>query len=126
MEKVAVYASFKDQSKNSRSFVLKQLAEWCLLKNYDYTLYIDKVKNRIDVTNRKELKDLKDDIEQNIYSKVIVKDMSQLSRDTAFNLEFVNFLEENNCKIESIDGFDLHLYKNIVERFNKNKEEKER
>lgn len=75
MEKVAVYASFKDQSKNSRSFVLKQLAEWCLLKNYDYTLYIDKVKNRIDVTNRKELKDLKDDIEQNIYSKVIVKDM---------------------------------------------------
>ena len=35
MEKVAVYASFKDQSRKSINFFQKRVADWCLMKNYD-------------------------------------------------------------------------------------------
>lgn len=125
MEKVAVYASFKDQSRKSIDFFLNRVADWCLMKNYDYTLYFDKVKNRLDL-DRKELNDLKEDIENGEYPKVIIKDITQLSRNTVHNMEFLQFLEDNDCKIESMDGTDLTLYKKIYERFNKMKEEKER
>lgn len=126
MEKVAVYASFKNQNRKSIDFILKQIADWCLMKNYDYTIYFDKVDNRLDLKNRKELNSLKDDIENNEYSKMVIKDISQLSRNAYQNMEFLKFVEDNNCKLESMDGFDLSLYKKIVERFKKNKEERER
>ena len=124
MEKVAGYASFKKQGSESIDFTLKQLADYCLMKNYDYTIYFDKIKSRLDV-DRKELNSLKEDIEQNMYSKVIIKDVRHLSRDTIFNVNFVQLLEEHNCKLESIDGMDFTLYKDIFNRF-KNKEEKVR
>ena len=125
MEKVAVYASFKDQSRKSIDFFLKRVADWCLMKNYDYTLYFDKVKSRLDL-DRKELNDLKEDIENGEYSKVIIKDITQLSRNTVHNMEFLQFLEDNDCQIESMDGTDLTIYKKIYEKFNNIKEEKVR
>lgn len=125
MEKVAVYASFKNQNRKSIDFFLKRIADYCLMKNYDYTIYFDIVKNRNDL-DRKELNNLKEDIENKEYSKIIIKDITQLSRNTFYNMEFLKFLEDNDCKIESMDGTDLTLYKRIFDRFNKKKEEKER
>lgn len=125
MEKVAVYASFKNQNSKSIEYSLKQLANYCLMKNYDYTFYLDKVKNRSDL-NRKELNELKEDIKNKEYSKVVIKDITQLSRNTVYNMEFLKFLDDNNCQIESMDGLDLTLYKEIFNRFSKKKEEKER
>lgn len=124
MEKVAVYASFKKQGSESIDYTLKQLADYCLMQNYDYTIYFDKIKSRLDV-DRKELNSLMEDIEQNKYSKVIIKDIRHLSRDTIFNVNFVQLLEDHNCELESIDGMDFTLYKDIFNGF-KNKEEKER
>ena len=125
MEKVAVYASFKNQNSKSIEYSLKQLANYCLMKNYDYTFYFDKIKSRLDL-DRKELNSLKDDIENKEYSKVVIKDIAQLSRNTVYNMEFLKFLDDNNCQIESMDGLNLTLYKEIFNRFNKKKEEKER
>ena len=125
MEKVAVYASFKNQNSKSIEYSLKQLANYCLMKNYDYTFYFDKVKSRLDL-DRKELNSLKEDIENKEYSKVVIKDITQLSRNTVYNMEFLKFLDDNNCQIESMDGLDLTLYKEIFNRFSKKKEEKER
>lgn len=125
MEKVAVYASFKNQNSKSIETILKQIANWCLMKNYDYTIYFDKVKNRLDL-DRKELNSLKEDIENKEYSKVVIKDITQLSRNTIYNMEFLKFLDDNDCQIESMDGLDLTLYKEIFNRFSKKKEEKER
>lgn len=125
MEKVAVYASFKNQNSKSIEYSLKQLANYCLMKNYDYTFYFDKVKSRLDL-NRKELNSLKEEIENKEYSKVVIKDITQLSRNTIYNMEFLKFLDDNNCQIESMDGLDLTLYKKIFDRFNEKKEEKER
>lgn len=66
---------------------------------------------------------LKHDIQNGKYKKLIIKDMTNVSRNTTFNIEFLQFLDDNDCKVESMDGIDLDLFKNI---FNKNKEEKER
>lgn len=126
MEKVAVYASFKKQNRQSIDFFLKQLADWCLMKNYDYTIYFDKVQDRTSLKNRKELEDLKEDVEQQRYSKVVIRNISQLSRSVEDNIDFFDFLISNNCEIESMDGLDLTLYKRITEKFNEKKEEKVR
>lgn len=125
MEKVAVYASFKNQNNKSIEYFLKQISDYCLLKNYDYTIYFDKVQNRLDL-NRKELNNLKDDIKNKEYSKIVIKDITQLSRNTGYNVEFLQFVSDNDCKIECIDGTDLTLYKRIFDRFSKKKEEKVR
>ncbi len=125
MEKVAVYASFKNQNRKSIDFFLKRIADYCLMKNYDYTIYFDKVKSRLDL-DRKELNNLKEDIENNEYSKIVIKDITQLSRNTVYNMEFLQFLDDNNCQIESMDGTDLTLYKKIFDKFNEKKEEKVR
>lgn len=125
MEKVAVYASFKNQNRKSIDFFLKRIADYCLMKNYDYTIYFDKVKSRLDL-DRKELNNLKEDIENKEYSKIVIKDITQLSRNTVYNMEFLQFLDDNECKIESMDGTDLTLYKKIFDKFNEKKEEKVR
>lgn len=125
MEKVAVYASFKNQNRKSIDYFLKRIADYCLMKNYDYTIYFDKVKSRLDL-DRKELNNLKEDIENKEYSKIVIKDITQLSRNTIYNMKFLQFLDDNDCKIESMDGTDLTLYKKIFNKFNEKKEEKVR
>lgn len=56
------------------------------MKNYDYTIYFDKVKSRLDL-DRKELNNLKEDIENKEYSKIVIKDITQLSRNTIYKEE---------------------------------------
>ena len=45
---------------------------------------------------------------------MIIKDITQLSRNTVHNMEFLQFLEDNDCQIESMDGTDLTLYKKYM------------
>ena len=66
-------------------------------RNYDYTFYLDKAKNRSDL-NRKELNELKEDIKNKEYSKVVIKDITQLSKNTFSNIEFIQFLKDNDCQ----------------------------
>ena len=56
------------------------------MKNYDYTIYFDKVKSRLDL-DRKELNNLKENIENKEYSKIVIKDITQLSRNTIYKEE---------------------------------------
>ena len=56
------------------------------MKNYDYAIYFDKVKSRLDL-DRKELNNLKEDIENKEYSKIVIKDITQLSRNTIYKEE---------------------------------------
>ena len=80
MEKVAVYASFKNQNSKSIEYSLKQLANYCLMKNYDYTFYFDKVKSRLDL-DRKELNSLKEDIEnKELVRQIIISTCEGLSK----------------------------------------------
>lgn len=116
MEKVAIYACFKNRNQLSIDFFLEQISNWCLMKNYDYDIYFDKVENRLNL-DRKELNKLKEKIKNKKYSKVVIKDITQLSRDTYCNMEFLDFLDDNNCEIECFDGTDMKLYKNIFKRF---------
>lgn len=123
MEKVAIYSSFKEKNSDSIKTNLKRITDWCVLKNYDYTIYLDKVKNRISLLNRNELEELKQDIKDNRYTKVIIKDLTHLSRNTKHNIEFIKFLNDNNCEIECIDGTDLKLYQTLIEIYENRKEE---
>ena len=123
MEKVAIYSSFKEKNSDSIKTNLKRITDWCVLKNYDYTIYLDKVKNRISLLNRNELEELKQDIKDYRYTKVIIKDLTHLSRNTKHNIEFIKFLNDNNCEIEWIDGTDLKLYQTLIEIYENKKEE---
>ena len=80
-KKVAVYASFKNRNRKVIDYFLNQVGNWCIMKNYDYTIYFDKIQNSTSLKNRRELEDLKTDIEQKKYSKIIIKDISHLSRN---------------------------------------------
>lgn len=118
MEKVAGYLCFKDQGKNAISFNLKKMSDWCLLNNYDCSIYFDKVKSHLDF-NRKELDRLKEDIKNKKYSKVIIKDITNISRNTLFNVELLKFFEENNCEVISMDGLNLKLYSTLNQKYSK-------
>lgn len=129
MEDVAIYASFKESNKTNKDLILNQIKKWCNYNNYNYTLYVDNIKNRNDL-DRVQLDVLKDDIEKGKYSKVIVKNMEQISRDLIYNFKFLEFLDDNSCKIEDINGTDLScksaVLENIFEKIKKKKEGMER
>ena len=116
MEEVAVYISLKNS-------IISLVKKYCNLKKYNYEIYLDEVENRLSL-DRKELNRLMNDIKKHKYSKLIIRDVTHLSRNIYDNISFLQFLEDNNCKIECIDGTDLFLYKRIVEHFNRKKEEK--
>lgn len=123
MEKVAAYICLKNSKNYLKNNLLSQVEYYCNLKEYNYDIYIDEVENRLSL-DRKELNRLMEDIKEHKYSKLIIRDVTHLSRNIYDNISFLQFLEDNNCKIECIDGTDLFLYKRIVEHFNRKKEEK--
>ena len=95
--------------------------------NYDYTLYIDRVKSRKITIGRNSLEKLKEDIENGKFSKILITNLTNVSRDTNFNLELISFAEDNKCKIVSMDKFDPHQYKSFIDNvLKKIKEERER
>lgn len=123
MEEVAVYVSLKNNKNYLKNSIFSQVENYCNLKEYNYEIYLDEVENRSSL-DRKELNRLMNDVKKHKYSKLIIRDVTHLSRNTYDNISFLQFLEDNNCKVECIDGTDLILYKRIVEHFNRKKEEK--
>ncbi len=123
MEEVAVYISLKNNKNYLKNSIFSQVENYCNLKKYNYEIYLDEVENRSSL-DRKELNRLMNDMKKHKYSKLIIRDVTHLSRNTYDNISFLQFLEDNNCKVECIDGTDLILYKRIVEHFNRKKEEK--
>lgn len=123
MEEVAVYISLKNSNSYVKNSITSLVENYCNLKKYNYEIYLDEVENRLSL-DRKELNRLMNDIKKHKYSKLIIRDVTHLSRNIYDNISFLQFLEDNNCKIECIDETDLFLYKRIVEHFNRKKEEK--
>lgn len=123
MEEVAVYISLKNSNSYVKNSIISLVKKYCNLKKYNYEIYLDEVENCLSL-DRKELNRLMNDIKKHKYSKLIIRDVTHLSRNIYDNISFLQFLEDNNCKIECIDGTDLFLYKRIVEHFNRKKEEK--
>lgn len=127
MEKVAVYYVSKIDKEHSSELDLIKIEDYCKENNYDYTLYIDRVKSRKITIGRNSLDNLKEDIENGKFSKIIITNLTNVSRDTNFNLELISFAEDNECKIVSMDKFDPHQYKSFIDNvLKKIKEEKER
>ena len=66
------YTSFKKKTNiSSRNYKMEQIANYNLMNNYDYKIYMDTVKNNADTESRKELEKLKQDIEKGIVDKVV-------------------------------------------------------
>ncbi|MCI9434915.1 MAG: recombinase family protein [Bacilli bacterium] len=127
MERVAVYYVEKINKEHSCNLDLRKIGNFCIENNYDYCLYVDIVKSRKIINNRKELKKLKKDIENRVYSKIIILNLSNISRNIDFNLELIRFAESYNCKIISTDKFDPHQYKNFIDNvYKKINDDKER
>ena len=123
IEKVAVYYVSKLDKEYSSELTLMKIKNYCKENDYDYTLYMDKVKSRRITTGRNELDKLKEDLKNGRFSKIIITDLSNICRDAKFNLELISFAEDNKCKIISMDNFDPHQYKRFMEFiFEKNKE----
>ncbi len=125
MEKVAVYYTSKINKEEFDRLNLLRIDEWCKKNNYEYTLFIDKVKNRNITKNRLEMNKLKEELEKGTFNKVVIRSIRNLSNDSFFISDFITFIEKNNCKLISMDGFTpLHI--NLYEIFKNIKEEKER
>ena len=115
MKSVAIYYTYKG---NNDSFIknndLKQIELWCRKRNYNYTFYIDDIKNGNDIENRFSLNKLKRDIQRGYYSNIVIINLSNLSQDITFSLEFIDFALKYNCKVVSMDGINLYSYKKFV------------
>lgn len=123
MEKIAVYYTFKIDKPNSCADELVKLANYCKENNYECCLYMDIVKSRKITTERNSLIRLKKDVESENFSKIVITSLTNISKDTNFNLEFISSAEENGCRIISIDNFDPHHYKSFIDNVLKKLEE---
>lgn len=113
MKKVALYLTFKKKHDNNfRDYQMRIINDYCLRKKYSYDLYLDIVDNYSDISHRKELNRLKEKIENKEYDTVIIKSMSNLSRNHLFSIDFINFLKNQNCLIESIDNTEINYQLN--------------
>lgn len=126
MAKVGNYISFKKKTnKSSRNYKMGQIANYNLMNNYDYKLYVDIVKNNMDTNSRVELEKLKQDIESDIIDKVVVISLSNINRNHFILLDFMKFLKDNGCELESIKEGKLYLdnYDRIILKQNEILEE---
>lgn len=123
MEKVAVYyVSLIDDDYSNLDFV--KIEEYYKQNNYEYILYTDIVKDRNITEERNELDRLKRDITDGKYSKILISSLTNISKNVKFNLSFITYAEDNNCKIISIDKSDPHQYKKFIDTmYKKLKEE---
>lgn len=109
MEKVALYLTFKKKHDNRfRDSQMEYINNYCLNKKYDYDLYLDIVDNNLDVSRRKDLDRLKQKIEEQEYDKVLIKSMSNLSRNHLFCIDFIKFLRNNDCLLETVNNNEVN------------------
>lgn len=110
MAKVGNYISFKKKTnKSSRNYKMEQIANYNLMNNYDYKIYMDTIKNNVDTESRKELEKLKQDIKSGLINKVVVSSLSNISKNSVILLDFMRFLKEYDCELESIKEGKLCL-----------------
>lgn len=104
------YVSFKKKTNiSSRNHKMEQIANYNLMNNYDYKLYMDTIKNNVDIESRKELEKLKQDIKSGLINKVVVSSLSNISKNSVILLDFMRFLKEYDCELESIKEGKLCL-----------------
>lgn len=126
MDKIAIYY-VKLENDNSFDSQLEFLKKWCENNNCNYSLFVDNVKHSMDLNNRKFLEILKYLIRKNVYSKIIIYNLKNISCNLKFNLDFISFAEEYNCKIIALNGENVYKYNKIMKNLiNKLKEERER
>lgn len=118
MEKVALYCTELINNNDKINNLVETFIYMCKNrnKNYDYTVFCDRVKSRNSTENRPKLEELKKDIKNNVYKKIIILNLKNLSRDTIFILDFISFIEKQNCKLISMDGIDPHKTKNFYDK----------
>lgn len=126
MEKVAVYVSLIGRSKKLKDNFINEIIDWCLTKNYDYTIYFDRVKDRHTLKGRKEFEHLKEDVANGKYPKVIINNIGQLSRNGQENYNFLEFLCDSNCDLETLNEFETKLWKFVMDKYKIEKERLER
>jgi len=104
MEKTGIYVCIKNNLKP-----LINVQTYCEKNNIDeYEIFIDKVKSKTDVKNRPAMTHLKEKIKKGEINNLIIDDISNLSRDITFNMKFLSYVENNECKVSSTQGAD-HL-----------------
>lgn len=104
------YVSFKKKTNiSSRNHKMEQIANYNLMNNYDYKIYMDTIKNNVDTESRKELEKLKQDIKSGLINKVVVSSLSNISKNSVILLDFMRFLKEYDCELESIKEGKLCL-----------------
>lgn len=107
---IGTYTSFKKKTNiSSRNHKMEQIANYNLMNNYDYKIYMDTIKNNVDTESRKELEKLKQDIKSGLINKVVVSSLSNISKNSVILLDFMRFLKEYDCELESIKEGKLCL-----------------
>lgn len=107
---IGTYTSFKKKTNIlSRNHKMEQIANYNLMNNYDYKIYMDTIKNNVDTESRKELEKLKQDIKSGLINKVVVSSLSNISKNSVILLDFMRFLKEYDCELESIKEGKLCL-----------------
>lgn len=86
-----------------------RLLKYCESRNYKVTIYIDKIKNRLDVNNRIELMRLKTDVINKKYSTIVIDDLKHFSRDIFMVEELINFFKKYGCDIECVNGTNVYM-----------------
>ena len=110
-EKYGIYCCIKDDAKE-----IVTLIDYCKKHKIDnYYLYIDKVMSKNDIKNRKALNKLKRDVKNKKINSVIFSRLENISRDTIFNIQLLNYISSNGCKIYSSDGQNIADLENLEE-----------
>lgn len=115
MEKTGIYVCIKNNLKP-----LLNVQAYCEKNNIDeYEIFIDKVKSKTDIKNRPAMEHLKSKIKKAEINHLIIDDISNLSREMSFNMDFISYLEKNKCKVSSTQGeahlnFCVMLYKEMA------------
>ena len=115
MEKIGIYVCIKNNLKP-----LLNVQTYCEKNNIDeYEIFIDKVKSKTDIKNRPAMEHLKSKIKKAEINHLIIDDISNLSREMSFNMNFISYLEKNKCKVSSTQGeahlnFCVMLYKEMA------------
>lgn len=100
MEKTGIYACITNDLRS-----LVKIQRYCDLHGIkQYEVFIDKVDNLRDVKNRPALKDLKEKVKNKQIDFVVIDNINDISSKLKFNIDFVNFVIENDCKISDTEG----------------------
>ena len=108
IEKIAFYYRNDNLKVDDLKKIKKVINFWCKNNNYRYVFYYDK-KNQY-----KEFDSLKDDVLDKRYKKIIITNLKNISDNVEDRINFINFLEDNDCKLISINGVNPKEYKKFM------------